>query len=270
MTALPSLWNGTLRLEALQVPVALAATRAGGDVSLRTLHRPCSHPLAQQLECPVHGQVPADELVSGWEVAPGEFITVEKDELDELNGSGDRSIEVLQVFTGDELDETLVRSSYWLMPTGGDFARRGYAIVATGLGVKHALLVRLTYRTEKIAAVRAVGNGALVLHVLAAADDAVPSTAIVDELQAVTVSNREARLARQLIRGKLQPLDAAAIVNPPRMRLRALLESKLAAGVDKVAPDPTLSASTTAPGLAPADLEDALRRSVEALQENAA
>lgn len=271
MTALRSLWNGTLRLEALQVPVALAATRTGGDVSLRTLHRPCAHPLVQSLECPAHGQVPADELVSGWEVTPGEFVLIEKDELDGLATSADRTIDVLQVFPVDELDRTLVQASYWLMPAAGDFARRGYSIVTIGLGVKHALLVKLAYRSEKIAAVT-VEQGALLLQVLAAADERVPAQPIVDDLGAVDVSNREAALARKLMRGKLQRLDEQLIVNPRRRALRTLLENKLGAGAETVAPDPAIVSVSGAGGAAggPVDLEEQLRRSLDQLQGAAA
>jgi DNA end-binding protein Ku len=269
VTALRSLWNGTLRLEALQVPVALAATRAGGDVSLRTLHRPCAHPMVQGLECPAHGQVPSDELVSGWEVTPGEFVLIEKDELDQLATSPDRTIDVLQVFPVDDLDRTLVQASYWLMPAAGDFSRRGYSIITIGLGAKHALLVRLAYRSEKIAAVT-VERGALLLQVLAAADERVSPAPIVDDVATVEVSNREATLARKLMRGKLQPLNERLIVNPRRRALRALLERKLGAGAETVAPDPAIVSVAGAGGAGPVDLEDQLRRSLEQLQGAAA
>jgi DNA end-binding protein Ku len=267
VTALRSLWNGTLRVEAVQVPVALAATRAGGDVSLRTLHRPCSHPMVQQLECPIHGQVPAEELVSGWEVAPGEYVLVETEELPAATSSS-RTIDVLHSFDVDELDVTLVRSSYWLMPIGGAFARDWYATISDGLG-RLALRARLNYRGEKEAVIRRADGRVLLLQVLAAVEDRHPASAIAEELGEARVKRAEAHLARQLIKGKLQPLDESLIVDSRRRALRALLEQKLAAGAETVTPEPA-PVSRPVPGAAPADLGAALRRSVEQLQGRAA
>lgn len=266
MTALRSLWNGALRLGELEVPVALAATRGPGDVALRTLHRPCAHPLVQQLECPIHGQVPAEELVSGWEVAPGEFVLVEPDELEQLAAAGrpaGRTIEVLQVFPADELDPTLVQASYWLMPAGGEFARRGYRLIAAALGVKTALLVRLVYRSEKIAAVRTIAGGVLLLQMLSAAADRHPFEPIIEDLAGTDSTPAERRLMRELLARKLRPLDEALLVNRRRQALRSLLEAKLAGGKRVVSePAPQVPGR---PAVAAADLEDALRRSLNLL-----
>lgn len=267
MTALRSLWNASLRLNELRLPVALAATRGSSDVALRTLHRPCAHPLAQRLECPVHGEVPAEELVSGWEVSPGEFVLVEPDELEDLGArDGDeRTIEVLQAFPSVGLDPVLAQAAYWLMPSGGEIGRRGYRLLSSALGARTSLLARLNYRGEKVAAIRATANGSLLLQTLAAAADRYLSTPIADELASVTCSRSERRLMRELLAARTAPLEEQAIVNPRRQQLRRLLEQKLAAG-DATVRSTVGAAPRGHVDLAPADLEEALRRSLESLR----
>jgi DNA end-binding protein Ku len=275
MTALRSLWNGSLRYHELQVPVALAATRGSSDVALRTLHRPCAHPLVQQLECPIHGFVPQEELVSGWEVAPGEYVLIEPEELEQAAGAADRTIEVLRrpdgshcVFPLEQLDPALVQASYWLMPASGMYARRGYRLVADVLA-KGALLVRLNYRSEKRAVVHARPGGLLLLQTLSAAGERHSPAPILDELADADTfpSGAERRMLRQLLRNDLAPLEESLIVNPRRQQLRALVEAKLAAGGGATVTSEPVTVAETLHGrrtseVAPADLGQALKRSL--------
>lgn len=264
MTALRSLWNATLRLEQLSVPVSLAATRSGGDdLKLYTLHRPCAHPLVQLRECPVHGQVPEEELAAGWQVSPGEFQLVESDELDEALKplTAERTLEVAQVVPVDDVDPVLVTSSYFLMPTGGEYGRRGYAIVATALGARdECLIVRFAYRNEKVGAIRRVDGGVLLLQVLGPVADRHPVAPILEELDGVEVTDAEFRLARQLLGRLSEPLDERLLVNHRRAALRTLLESKIATGQEPVKSVPAANGrSEIVDGR---DLEDALRLSL--------
>jgi DNA end-binding protein Ku len=264
VTALRSLWNASLRLEQLVVPVALAATRSGGDdLKLFTLHRPCAHPLVQLRECPVHGQVPEAELAAGWQVSPGEFVLVEPDELDLALApvTAERTLDVVQVVAAGDVDPVLVGASYFLMPNGGEYGLRGYKILATAIGAKDVcLIVRFAYRSEKIGAVRAVEGGALLLQVLGPVADRHPVEPIVEEVAEVEVTDAEFRLAGQLLRRKLEPLDEGLLVNHRRAALRGLLETKVAAGQEPVKSVPVANGrSEIVDGV---DLEDALRLSL--------
>lgn len=262
MTALGSLWNGTLRYEEVVLPVALAAARGGSDVALRTLHRPCSSPLVQFRECPIHGDVPLDEVVSGWQVSPGEYVLIEPDEIKALAPAADRTIEVLQSFATAELDLTLVEGNYWLMPTASVYARDTYATIAAGLGSRNSLLVRFTYLSEKVAAVRSL-DGVLLLQVLGAVADRHPSSPIADALAEAKVSRSQRRLARLLVEGTKAPLDESLIVNRRRSGLRTLIEQKLAAGATTVIAPPAPDVPLRGASADPVDLEAALRASLD-------
>jgi DNA end-binding protein Ku len=103
-------WNGSISFGLVTIPVGLApATKPAArqsDVAFRTLHRECKTPIKQRRWCPVHEQeVPAEELVKGWEVAKGEFVIVEDADLEAIaQRDTSRTIEITRFVDGDEVD----------------------------------------------------------------------------------------------------------------------------------------------------------------------
>lgn len=64
-----STWKGFLRLSLVSVPVrAYTVSAAGGGViSLNQLHASCHSRIRYRKTCPIHGEVPNDEIVSGYD-----------------------------------------------------------------------------------------------------------------------------------------------------------------------------------------------------------
>src|SRR5204862_302442 len=84
-------WNGSISFGLVNIPVGLSPATAPAarqsDVSFRMLHRECMTPIKQKRWCPVHDvEVGPDEIVRGWEVAKGQFVPVEDEELEALEG----------------------------------------------------------------------------------------------------------------------------------------------------------------------------------------
>ena len=115
-------WNGSLTFGLVTIPVGLApATKPAArqsDVSFRLLHRECLTPIKQKRWCPKHDrEVGPDELVKGWEVAKGQFVVVEEEELEALEQHDDsRSIEVSQFVPLAEVDPIWLDRTYFLVP----------------------------------------------------------------------------------------------------------------------------------------------------------
>src|ERR687896_1549817 len=103
-------WNGSISFGLVTIPVGLApatkpAARAS-DVAFRTLHRECRTPIKQRRWCPVHErEVPAEELVKGWEVAKGEFVIVEDSDLEAIEQRDtSRTIDITRFVEAGEVD----------------------------------------------------------------------------------------------------------------------------------------------------------------------
>ena len=82
-------WNGSISFGLVNIPVGLAPATAPSarqsDVQFRMLHRECLTPIKQKRWCPFHDvEVGPDEIVRGWEIAKGQFVPVEDEELEAL------------------------------------------------------------------------------------------------------------------------------------------------------------------------------------------
>src|SRR5262245_59972591 len=81
MPARPS-WEGFLTFNLISIPVKAynAAMSGGGKIGFHLLHAKCGERIRYKKVCPVHGEVANDEIVSGYEYAKGEYVTVEAGE----------------------------------------------------------------------------------------------------------------------------------------------------------------------------------------------
>src|SRR5262245_58157226 len=89
-------WKGFLRLSLVSVPVQAfnAEDSSGGDVKFHQLHVTCHNRIRYKKVCPVHGEVPNDEIVLGHEHAKGQYVIVEDEEVKSLRTGKGLAIEL--------------------------------------------------------------------------------------------------------------------------------------------------------------------------------
>lgn len=257
-------WNGSLSFGLVTIPVGLApATKSAArqsDVSFRLLHRECLTPIKQKRWCPKHDrEVTQDELVRGWEVAKGQFVVVEDEELEAIERSDDsRAIDIASFVALGDVDPVWFDRTYFLVPASAPAQRRPYRLLLEAMREAGVGAIGRFVRAgrESLCLVRAKGD-ALVLETLFLAED-VHSQAEIDEAVAGTeLKKTELALAQQLIDGLRGSFDPSELKSDYRRDLRALLEAKLR-GEEIAVPEPQAE-------LAPViDLLDALKASVAA------
>ena len=180
-------WNGSISFGLVSIPVGLApatkpAARAS-DVSFRMLHRECGTPIKQKRFCPVHERdLGPDEIVKGWEVAKGQFVIVEDEEIEALTNRDDsRSIEISRFVDAAEVDPIFFDRTYFLVPAQAPAARRPYVLLLNAMNESGmAALGRFVQQgREKLCLIRPKGD-ALALETLFVNED-VKSQAEIDE-----------------------------------------------------------------------------------------
>jgi DNA end-binding protein Ku len=257
-------WNGSISFGLVSIPVGLApatkpAARAS-DVSFRMLHRECGTPIKQKRFCPVHERdLGPDEIVKGWEVAKGQFVIVEDEEIEALQNSDDsRSIEISRFVDASEVDPIYFDRTYFLVPAQETAARRPYVLLLNAMNESGmAALGRFVQQgREKLCLIRPKGE-ALALETLFLAADVYSQAEIEEAVEETSVKAPELALAQQVIESLAGEFDASALQSDYRRDLKALLEAKLAGEEIAVAPE---QAEEEAPTV---DLMEALRRSVE-------
>ena len=256
-------WNGSISFGLVSIPVGLApatkpAARAS-DVSFRMLHRECGTPIKQKRFCPVHERdLGPDEIVKGWEVAKGQFVIVEDEEIEALTNRDDsRSIEISRFVDASHVDPIFFDRTYFLVPAQETAARRPYVLLLNAMNESGmAALGRFVQQgREKLCLIRPKGD-ALALETLFLAADVYSQAEIEEAVEETTVKEPELALAQQVIESLAGEFDPSELHSDYRRDLKALLEAKLAGEEIATAPEPAEEAPTV-------DLMEALRRSVE-------
>jgi DNA end-binding protein Ku len=260
-------WNGSLSFGLVTIPVGLApATKSAArqsDISFRLLHREDLTPIKQKRWCPKHDrEVTQDELVRGWEVAKGQFVVVEDEELEAIERSDDsRAIDISRFVALDEVDPVWFDRTYFLVPATAPAQRRPYRLLLEAMRDAGVGAMGRFVRAgrESLCLVRAKGD-ALVLETLFLSED-VNSQAEIDEaVEGTELKKAELALAQQLIDGLRGTFDPADLSSNYRRDLRALLEAKLR-GEEITMPEPE---AEPAPAV---DLLEALKASVAAAKK---
>ena len=257
-------WNGSISFGLVSIPVGLApatkpAARAS-DVSFRMLHRECGTPIKQKRFCPVHERdLGPDEIVKGWEVAKGQFVIVEDEEIEALQNRDDsRSIEISRFVDAAQVDPIFFDRTYFLVPAQAPAARRPYVLLLNAMHESGmAALGRFVQQgREKLCLIRPKGD-ALALETLFLVADVYSQAEIEEAVEETAVKKPELALAQQVIDSLAGDFDPSELQSDYRRDLKALLEAKLAGEEIAITPEADEEEAPTV------DLMEALRRSVE-------
>jgi len=111
-------WKGYLKLSLVSCPIALyPATSSSERVSFRQINKKTGNRLRQQLvDEDTREPVDAAEKGRGYEVAKGQYIQVEDDELDAIQVESTHTIEIERFVPLAEIDVRYFDSPYYLIP----------------------------------------------------------------------------------------------------------------------------------------------------------
>jgi DNA end-binding protein Ku len=205
-------------------------------------------------------EVPYDEIIKAYELTPGQYVPLTKDEMQALAPEKTRAIEVEDFVDLEEIDPIYFDSPYYLGPADG--AEKAYGLLAKAMQAsgKVAIAHFVLRNKEHLAAIRSDGK-VLTLTTMRFADEVVP----VDELEilpekAQKPAKREQEMAEQLIDSLSTAFEPRAYKDDYREQLLALIERK-AEGKEIVASEAEAPKETKAP-----DLMAALEESIAAAQ----
>src|ERR1700722_5161320 len=114
-------WRGMLRFGLVVFPVEAfnAHARGQGPIAFHQLHATCHSRIHYKKVCPIHGDVSNDEIVSGYEYCPGEYVEFEPEELDDLRSEKERALTIDAFIPPRDLDPIYFDGRmYFLAPAG--------------------------------------------------------------------------------------------------------------------------------------------------------
>ena len=206
-------------------------------------------------------EVPSEAIVKGYPLSSGDYVLLGDDELGALDPEASRTVEIEQFVDLDEIDPILYDAAYYAAPDKA--ARKPYALLVKAMEEQgRVAIARFVMRSKQYLSVLRADDGLLVLSTMVYADE-VNDPAELTELEGVDdvdVSDRELRMARQLVDSLTEEFDPGKFEDTYRLRVLDLIERK-AAGEELVAP-PTPAAEEKLVDLMAA-LEESVREAKE-------
>ena len=257
-----AIWSGSISFGLLNVPVKLYSAVARRNIALREIRGSDSARIKHRRVAEgTDEEVPYEEIVKAYEVAPGQYVPLGKDEMSALAPEKTRAIEVQDFVDLDEIDPIYFDSPYYLGPAEG--AERAYSLLAKAMEASGKVAIaRFVFRNkEHLAAIRTSG-GVLTLTTMRFADEVVPTSELEEVLpdKAPKVAKKEQEMAEQLIESLSTDFDPGAYRDEYREQLLGLIERK-AEGKEIVASESAAPQATKAP-----DLMAALEESIAAVK----
>ena len=105
-------WKGYLRLSLVSCPIALyPASSLSEKVSFNRINRKTGNRLKQQNVDSETGEVVSrDDMVRGYEIAKGQYMIVEDEEIEAVQIESTRTIDIDQFVPKNEIDERYIDS----------------------------------------------------------------------------------------------------------------------------------------------------------------
>jgi DNA end-binding protein Ku len=127
--AVQGIWSGTISFSLVAIPVQLVKAVEPGRVSFRMLHRRDYSPLLRRMSCPEEEKIiPPDEIIRGYETAPGKYILITDEELESVSPERSRTIEIVEFIDMKEVDSVYYDHPYYLVPLKG--GEKAYCLLA--------------------------------------------------------------------------------------------------------------------------------------------
>jgi DNA end-binding protein Ku len=123
-------WKGYLRLSLVSCPIALyPASSLSEKVSFNRINRKTGNRLKQQNVDSETGEVVSrEDMVRGYEVAKGQYMVVEDQEIEAVQIESTRTIDIDQFVPKNEIDERYVDSPYYIAPDGA-VGQEAFAVI---------------------------------------------------------------------------------------------------------------------------------------------
>ncbi|HKJ36829.1 MAG TPA: Ku protein [Solirubrobacterales bacterium] len=254
-----AIWTGSISFGLLNVPVKLYSAVSSRSISFRELREGDNSRIRHRRVAEEDGEeVPYEKIVKGYEIAPEQYVILERGELEELAPKKTKAIQIEAFVDLDEIDPIYFDRPYYVGPQMG--AERAYALLVEAMREQRKVAIsRFVMRNkESLAAIRATGD-VLTLATMRFADEVVPPEqldGLLGEETETEPNPKEVEMAKALIDSLASDFDPGAFKDEYREELLALIERK-ARGEDVVSVDAEAPQPTKAPDLMAA-LEESL------------
>ena len=257
-----AMWTGAISFGMVTVPVKLYSALNRKSVRFHQLSGRTGVRIAQKRVDPQSGEeVPYEDVVKGFEIAPDRYVVIEPGELETLQPKKTKTIEIEDFVELSQIDPVFYDHPYYLAPGPG--GAKPYRLLLEAMReTGKVAIARVVIRSkEQLVAIRPMGE-VLGMATMIFADEILPAERLdeISEAAEVTTTKRELDIAKQLVDSLAGEFEPARYSDTYREEVLALIERK--AQGEEIAVQPVLE-EVAAP--AP-DLMSALKASLDAVR----
>ncbi len=220
-------WRGHVRLALVTFPVRLyAAVTSTNKISLNMIHEPTGRRIHYQTVAEDVGPVDRSEIVKGYEVGKGRYVTLEDEELDALKLESKHTIDLVQFVEAREVDAIYYDRPYFVTPDGA-IAEEAFTVIRDALreAGKVALGQVVLSGKERLVALKPCGPG-LLLETLRYAEELREAEDYFSDIATKEGDPDQVEMARALIQAKTKPFDPDRFTDRYQEGLKDLIASK--------------------------------------------
>jgi DNA end-binding protein Ku len=220
-----SIWNGTISVGLAHVPIKLYSATESKTVSFHEVHLKDGARLEHKRLCSKEGkEVPFKEVVKGFEVAPGEFVVLTKEEVAAAAGARGKVIEIEDFVPDHEIDPVFYEKTYYV---GSRDDGEAYRVFHEALKQTERVGIgRFTFHNrEYLAAVRPLDD-VLALHTMRFHDELVRGEELELDRPAKGPSQQEVEMAARLVDSLYREFDPTDYEDTYREAVLELIHRK--------------------------------------------
>jgi DNA end-binding protein Ku len=256
------MWTGAISFGLVTVPVKLYSAINRKTVRFHQLSGQTKPRIVQKRVDPETGsEVPYEEVVKGYELAPERYVVIEPQELETLQPEKTKTIDIEDFVELSQIDPIYYDHPYYLAPGPG--GAKPYRLLLEAMQETGKVgIARVVIRAkEQLVAVRPMGE-VIGMATMLFADEIISPSELEDvpSPAAVKTSQRELDIAKQLVESLASDFEPDKYRDTYRDEVLALIERK-ANGEEIVVQAPPEEVRPATP-----DLMSALKASLDAVR----
>ena len=257
------MWSGAISFGLVNIPIKMFTAVSRKSVSFNQIDTRTGSRIQYRKVSAADGEeVASEQIAKGYQLSSGEYVLVGDDELAALDPEATRTIDIEQFVDLEEIDPIYYDSPYYIAPDKA--ARKPYALLTRAMEEEGKVaLARFVMRSKQYLAALRPKDGVLVMSTMVYADEVNDPKELgeFDDVAEVDVSDRELRMASQLVESLTEPFEPERFEDTYRNQVLELIERKAAGEELVAAPAPVAEEKVV-------DLMAALEASVREAKES--
>ncbi len=221
------MWSGSISFGLVNIPVKLYNAVKKKAIHFNQLRKTDGCRIRLKKICPADGaEVPAENIVKGYEILPEQYVVVTSDELEAIQPQNARTIAIEDFVKVEQIDPLYYDSCYYLTPDKG--AGKAYFLLLAAMqNTGKIAIARVVMRNkEYLTAIRPTGK-ALALSTMHFADEVIPINDLGElPTDVVEPNKKELAMAEQLIESLATKFDPGKYHDQYYQQVMAMLEKK--------------------------------------------